>query len=446
MEKNKKNKKIQLSIKIYKKDSIGMYDYKSDYSEINSTNYEITNNSYIIRKENNIVIRKQNSSYDEQTDGEILFYVRKSFKTGNFEIINPVRILMEKNEYNINSLNTRLWYSVNSIEEINDNNNDNEDYILNQNDIIKLGRIKYEIIKLNINSNNNFIQFDNQNDYNISSINKNKGSIFNINIKKNQYKITENKKQKIVKNKCNKNSNIKNNILNDSNKIDEIEINKTDQDSDNEEESCRICLGVESSKDNPKICLCSCNAYSHYECLKQYLSTKLEISENFKGNVKTYICDKFNCDICRKPYPLRFRIHEYNKIYELVNLNMPSELDYIILESLDYIKGNKNLKRINIILLINDEITIGRNDMNDMIDPDISVSRNHAILKYNRENGTLIVENLSQKYGTLILIEDNIKMKEKNIHFQVGKSYIVANSFENDKNNINSDTQNNDFE
>ena len=125
---------------------------------------------------------------------------------------------------------------------------------------------------------------------------------------------------------------------------------------------------------------------------------------------------------------------------------MPSELDYIILESLDYIKGNKNLKRINIILLINDEITIGRNDMNDMIDPDISVSRNHAILKYNRENGTLIVENLSQKYGTLILIENNIKMKEKNIHFQVGKSYIVANSFENDKNNINSDTQNNDFE
>ena len=168
-----------------------MYDYKSDYSEINSTNYEITNNFYIIRKENNIVIRKQNSSYDEQPDGEILFYVRKSFKTGNFEIINPVRILMEKNEYNINSLNTRLWYSVNSIEEINDNNNDNEDYILNQNDIIKLGRIKYEIIKLNINSNNNFIQFDNQNDYNISSINKNKGSIFNINIKKNQYKITE---------------------------------------------------------------------------------------------------------------------------------------------------------------------------------------------------------------------------------------------------------------
>ena len=88
---------------------------------------------------------------------------------------------------------------------------------------------------------------------------------------------------------------------------------------------------------------------------------------------------------------------------------MPSELDYIILESLDYIKGNKNLKRINIILLINDEITIGRNDMNDMIDPDISVSRNHAILKYNRENGTLIIKNLSQKYGTLVLIKDNIK-------------------------------------
>ena len=72
--------------------------------------------------------------------------------------------------------------------------------------------------------------------------------------------------------------------------------------------------------------------------------------------------------------------------------------------------------------------------------------KNKNILKYNRENGTLIIKNLSQKYGTLVLIKDNIKMKEKNIHFQVGKSYIAANSFENDKNNINSDTQNNDFE
>ena len=50
------------------------------------------------------------------------------------------------------------------------------------------------------------------------------------------------------------------------------------------------------------------------------------------------------------------------------------------------------------------------------------MSRKHAILKFNKKN----LENLSEKYGTLILIKGNIKMKEKKIHIQVGKSYIQA--------------------
>ena len=131
--------------------------------------------------------------------------------------------------------------------------------------------------------------------------------------------------------------------------------------------------------------------------------------------------------MCLSSYPVRFRIPEYNRIYELVDLAMPSECDYIILESLDYIKDNANKKTIHIANLNEGEIHIGRNDANDIIDTDITVSRNHAILKYNKDNGKLILENLSIKFGTLILIKGNIKMKEKKIYLQVGKSFIVAN-------------------
>ena len=190
-------------------------------------------------------------------------------------------------------------------------------------------------------------------------------------------------------------------------------------------ELCLICFEVESTKDNPKICLCSCNNYIHFKCLKEYITKKSEILD--KPNVKTYNFSKFNCDVCLSSYPVRFRIREYNRIYELVDLAMPSECDYIILESLDYIKDNANKKTIHIVNLNEGEIHIGRNDSNYIIDTDITVSRNHAILKYNKDNGKLILENLSEKFGTLILIKGNIKMKEKKIYLQVGKSFIVAN-------------------
>ena len=126
------------------------------------------------------------------------------------------------------------------------------------------------------------------------------------------------------------------------------------------------------------------------------------------------------------PYPLRFRIPNFNRTYELIDLKMPSELDYLIIESLDYIKEQNNLKTIYLVQLSDDEFHIGRYDSNDIIDNDISVSRNHAVLKFNREKGKIYLENKSEKFGTLVLIKNNLKMKENNINFQVGRTYINA--------------------
>ena len=119
--------------------------------------------------------------------------------------------------------------------------------------------------------------------------------------------------------------------------------------------------------------------------------------------------------MCLTPYPTRFKISEFNKEYELIDLNLPEEYDYMILESLDFIKEKDdkkgNIKRIHVINLTEDEIYIGRNGINDVIDEDLTVSRNHAILKYNRAEGEVVLENRSETYGTLVLIKGNIKMK-----------------------------------
>ena len=424
MEKN--NHIIKLKIRTWEISTNGIFYYKP--------NRNILSSNISIKNENTTLIRNKDCSYkiidnicdfNEKEDEEILFKFRKSFKNKFYEIINPVRKInkININENYLNNLDNKIWYPLKSTIDTNcyyDENN--EDYILNENDIIKLGRIKYEVIKKHINIKNDKIE--NNYKYNISKINRNAESLFNNNIKPNQYKVFE----KIInKNKNEKNKNISNfnhdqtSLIDNSAFFDKTRLNIEENDFENEK--CKICHEFNSTIENPKICLCKCNEYVHFECLKKYLNLKIEIHKS--KDIISYYCNKFNCDICLYPYPIRFKIPEFNKIYELIDINMPEESNYIILESLDYIKDNHNIKKIHIVSLGDKEINIGRKDSNDIIDNDLSVSRYHAVLKFDKENGNLYLENKSEKFGTLVLIKGNLKIKEENINIQIGKSFIM---------------------
>lgn len=398
--------KQSLNLKIRTKEKCknnGLFDYNQNSKRIKIIEKTIPNdNTYIIKQNvnNTYKVIKDLSEFNSNGDNQILFHLRKSFKNNCYEIRNPIIKCnkIEKHSEYIEELNNKFWYvirSKNSMQEEND-----EDYILNENDIIKLGEKKYEVTKIRINkADNNYEHSREEENYNISEINKKAGSIFKFDIKKDKYKV------KSLENK----------------------------DCEKEGEQCWICLeGSSTSIDNPLINICECkNKFVHYLCLKQYLQTKIKERENFKSTVFTYCCNKFNCDMCLTPYPTRFKISEFNKEYELIDLNLPEELDYMILESLDFVKEKddkkENIKRIHVIQLKDDEIYIGRNGMNDVIDEDLTVSRNHAILRYNRAEGEVVLENRSETYGTLVLIKGNIKMKKKNINLQIGNSFITAN-------------------
>ena len=198
-----------------------------------------------------------------------------------------------------------------------------------------------------------------------------------------------------------------------------------DNESENENNKCWLCLISNCDENNPLICLCNCHNFIHYECLKMYLNSKIIVTTNLKKTVTTYTCEKFNCDMCLKPYQLRFRIPELNKTYELIDLNLPEELDYICLESLNYINNNKNnIKIVHIVQLRDEEIIIGRNNYNDIISIDQSVSRDHAVLKYNKYNKSLFLENTNGRYGTLVLVRGNIKITEQKTYFQILNTHI----------------------
>ena len=481
----KNDQKIVMKIQIWDNQDEGLFYYKidkKDKSKKKYFNFELDGINYffIKTKDNNIKLIKDlkefNSNKDD--DDEIQFRMRKSFKSNIYEAINPIEI--NRNEYGNNYLNDKIWYPVKSSTYSQGNN---QNYLLNEKDIIKLGRKKYIVHKIHFkgekgkNNDDNF--YKNNNISYISFINQNSKSIFNIDIiKNNQYIINNNKcyektnedeNDNISKNETfpesgNKNKSISGKGIKNEAMNENINLNETMNESGNKNKSinesgnksfinesgnknsinesrnkngtinesgnknkygkCWSCSGLFSDKNNPLICLCNCHDYIHYECLKMYLSSILTVSQNSKKTVTTYRCEKFNCDICLKPYHLKFRIPEFDKIYELIDLNLPEETDYIFLESLDYIKDNNNIKILHIVRLIDEEITIGRQDYNDIIDNDISISRKHAILRCDKNNGNLFLEDTNGKFGTLVLVRGNIKITEEKTYFQSGKSYI----------------------
>jgi hypothetical protein len=100
----------------------------------------------------------------------------------------------------------------------------------------------------------------------------------------------------------------------------------------------------------------------------------------------------------------------------------------MILESIDFKQNSQYYKSIHIVKLIKEgsPITIGRENSNDIIERDISISRKHALLRFNKEDGKISIQNWEGKFGTLVLVKKPIKVSDKPIYLQVGRTYIEA--------------------
>jgi pSer/pThr/pTyr-binding forkhead associated (FHA) protein len=317
-----------------------------------------------------------------------------------------------------------MWLVLKSESQINFENN-NPPYKLMESDIIKFGRRKYEVLKLNIP----IAQGNEYEENSLNSINQKYGQVFNKFLKPNQY-------CKEIK-ELNKNNNL----------ISDKKIN----DGYNEDKDCRICFGSESTKENPKLRICRCKTFIHYKCLKMFLQTHIKMSENQKGTVTSYHHDKFNCEVCEEPFSLYYKFIEKNNNknyikYSLIDgINQPKNFDYMILESLTFIKKNKNIKNIFVIKLTDRELNIGRHTDNDIIDNDMTISRYHAILKYNKDNGHITITNKS-KFGVLLLIKDNVKLNiDQKIFIQMGKTYLSAEVKDSSNNKYNYENEDNGY-
>jgi len=317
-------------------------------------------------------------------------------KTDEYTLSNKIDFNREPTQENITGLQNKLWYIIKS-EEGNQNSNQkqtitNEDYSIIPNDIIKLGRVKYSFNEFNHIKPKDQMDVDQQNEsiYNITSVNKGTLPVFNFIF--NSKTIDTNSKEK-------------------------------------EEVMCKICLSGGSDETNPLVSLCKCTGgigFAHYDCLKQWMQTKLSKKENDRKTVTSYNIKSFNCEICKTPYPFRFVVNIYqNRTYDLIDIVRPVDASYIILESLNQMKdNNNNLKSIHVIILDEQKITLGRGHEADVRINDISVSRQHAVLLFDNSTGKIVLRDLKSKFGTLILIKNDFKVKEKKIQLQIGRTFM----------------------
>ena len=206
--------------------------------------------------------------------------------------------------------------------------------------------------------------------------------------------------------------------------------------------------------------LCKCEDYIHIKELKKKVKDSTIIRENAKTTSFYFNIIQCEEDKCKDGkngtfYLLKYRYkdEDIEKIDEINKNNnniekkdnilsffdfdeyIPKDSDYMIIESIDEAINDQNLNKIvkfvYIIKLNGEDITIGKDNSNDIILNDKLASKKHAVIKY--DNGNLIIKNMSEHSGTLALLrpKDNkdiafIIPPEETFFFQSNKTIFES--------------------
>ncbi|KAM3128739.1 hypothetical protein pb186bvf_019151 [Paramecium bursaria] len=326
-----------------------------------------------------------------QKDSHGLFdYETKALKVKKLKVDNSCRIYRNQDEIIISEnkrpiideqhkhltqiLQVGDNYFINPIREFDDNDNYlivrslknaegvQKGYVLQPGDILKLGRIEYSVIEFRDEKNQ------------IHSIK----DVFNAEAK-NAFQVEET----------------------------------------NEPKQCRICWESENV-DDPFITPCKCKGYSahvHFECLKKWIDCRGYKKES--GNTIIYKWKKLECEVCQETLPQKINFRD--KTLDLAQLERPQQ-PYIILENLS--QDKKAQRGIYLIKASpDDQIKLGRGHQCEIRISDISVSRLHAYIKF--EKGNFIIVDNNSKFGTLVKLQNQYQICNDKIAIQIGRTVLT---------------------
>ncbi len=413
--KNNSDYSLNITSNYWLKNTDDLFDFSS--GNFSTKTYTLTNEdkeNYIIKYKENLIEFNNIITYEkliptiyQNFSTKVIAVLLFNESTKNFTLINSLKY--KKKQYQPQNCE-RMWTVISQ----------NDYSVINEGDIIKLGRLRLKIDKINFNKNNWNTSSKSTNfeeDKIITGLNLEQTSIKKINIINNY------------------------NILKTGN---EIENNETI-----EKINCRLCYQEEYDLDNPLLCPCKCKGsmkYIHYSCLKKSIEQKIHIKK--EDNYDMYIFRHYFCEICHQTYPKYIKYK--GNIYPLVDINYDKFTDYVQASIIYYsdfningsnndMDNNNDNKQITYLGYIvfniknNQELKIGRNQSNDIILKDISISRFHCMLK--REKNYLKIKDVGSKFGTLYYIQ-NLKIIKPNtppLEIISGKHQFFFNSIYNKK-------------
>ena len=321
----------------------------------------------------------------------ILIYNNSTF---NFSLINSFKRKKKENLFTPKNCE-RIWTVIPQ---------DNYSTI-KEGDIIKLGRLRLKFDKIIFNNKNSRNE-KNENNLITSLASNNLINTMHISSSNDYFNIINNNYSEEI---------TKNNLFIEDNKEKETV----------EKICCRLCYQEESTVFDPLLCPCKCKGsmkYIHFSCLKKSIMQKIQIRN--EKSFDLYFFKSYNCEICLETYPkyIKYKSH----IYNLVEVDLSKYGDYIQASIIYYTENNNQINPHNdknnkkqltylgyIVFNIDEksELKLGRNQSNEIILKDISISRFHCVLK--RENNILKIKDSKSKFGTLLYIKNTKQIEQE---------------------------------
>ena len=476
------NSELLITTKVWKKETFELVDYLSD--DLIKSRIKVNSSGILSRKDKDISFTQGENLHASPSD---LLTIKKDNSLGKY-IINcgnwskDLRKLTEqKGAY--------LVYRGLSLKEINKNFSYRY-YKLSQGDIFKIGRVYFKVLDIHLKDDPSEIKSNSENTVkgtmikssSCNSIMVNGQEIIKGAFSKNHQKVQNNKLSFSRKQNINNNSvmTLKKNINNEneslnltiknknlilpkisstnelisiknksqknkgkSKKIDNIKndliLKKPNKNKKKNKPLCRICYGEDSTTENPLICPCVCKGsmkYIHYECLKNWLNSKIEEDMSMDDKDReiesiSYNRKDISCELCKEKLPdyIKYKGQYYN-----ICFYKPKFEEFIVLESVQVDKDKT--KFIHLISFDNKyTINMGRANECELSIAELSVSRYHCMI--HKEEGELFLEDNSSKFGTLVLVQNNnlimndyiplkVQINKTFIKISVNKSYSFS--------------------
>ena len=469
MENKSVDSELNIKCTIWERETYELIDYYS--KETIDTRFKVNSSGVISRNNKQITFTPGETISESSSD---LIRVRKNESDGRFIIDcgewskDLAQLVDEQGAF--------MVYRGISLKQLNSNIS-NRYYKLSQGDIIKIGRIYFKVLDIHLKSYNADIKSNNDSTIRGTIIrssscnsivvngqeiikgafspNQNKKDVIDLCLSGNA-KLNQNNNSLFVLEKTNKKENESENKIiskvgstkelfsmtkkNNKKTKDKVEKNKNEKKIDKKNEKdennqknksnriCRICYGDDTTTENPLICPCICKGsmkYIHYECLKNWLNSKIEEdisvdSENPEVEVISYNRKDISCELCKEKLPDYVK---HNDRYYNISFYKPKFEEFVVLESM---RADKHKAKFIHIISFDKKssINIGRANECELSISELSVSRFHCII--HKDEGDLFLEDNSSKFGTLILIQNN------NMHMndyvplkvQTNKTYI----------------------